>query len=159
MGAKPKIDWQAAFDEFLLVHKPNGMLQKDFATLKGVQPTYLSLRFNEIESERIMESNKAEMPKLMQTALKGLKEALNEEPDRQTVDLRTGIGVEAKAKLTLATATAMADRLGMSPQAMTLNVQQNNLNKAAIQSVPFFQVKDTEMESLLQGNVKAIDAE
>jgi hypothetical protein len=83
------------------------------------------------------------MPKLMSKALKGLEEALDEEPDRSVAEDRTGISVEAKAKLSLATATSMADRLGMSPQAMTLNVQQNNHNKN-VQMLSFFATEETQ---------------
>jgi hypothetical protein len=77
------------------------------------------------------------MPKLLSLALQNVKEALLEPPDREVAKLRTGISVTDKAKLSLDAAATMADRLGMSPAATIINLQQNNNNKTVI--APLFE--------------------
>lgn len=160
MGAKPKIDWQHAFDEYLTVYKPKGMRQKEFAKLKGVQPQWLSTQFTEIRRERTLQSVKSEMPKVMLKALRNVKEALDEEPDRSPSAVRKGISVEGKAKISIEAFKAMADREGMSPQAVTLNVQQNNMNKTLIALPTMFSDNGnvSELKSLLQGEQKPDDS-
>lgn len=154
MPAIEKLDWEQAYDEFILVHKPKGMKQYEFAALKEVNPQWLSVRFKEIEGERLIKSNRSDMPRIMAKALKGLEEALDEDADRSVPEFRTGIGVEAKAKLSLAAASSMADRLGMSPQAMTINMQQLNQNKTVL-AVPIFAAQASPMMDKFLGSVDA----
>ncbi len=158
-----KLDWNQAFDEFILVHKPAGMKQYQFAALKEVDVEWLSTKFTEIRNERLMTKNKSRLPKLLSKALDGLESALGEEVDREVADKRTGIGVEAKAKLSLAAVTGIADRLGMSPQAMTINMQQLTQNKTIL-AVPIFAAEySQELDNFLgktvdKSNAKVIDA-
>ena len=55
MDFKTKVaDWDLAYDSWILVKKPEGMLQKDYAVSLGVTEAYLSSRFSEIRSKRIL---------------------------------------------------------------------------------------------------------
>lgn len=159
MGAKPKIDWEHAFDEYLTVYKPKGMKQKDYAVFKGVQPAWLSTRFNEIENERLMEVNKARMPKLLSMGLDVVEDTLQMKTGFNEDEPGTGISDEFKAKFGLEAVKAMSDRLGMSPQAVTLNVQQVNQNKTLIALPSMFSNAEnqSELKSLLQGELKQDD--
>ena len=155
--ASPKIDWENEYDAWILVHKPKGMKQYEFAELKGVTDTWLSTRFNEIENERLMMTNKTKMPKLLAKALDNVETALDEAPDRSIAELRVGISVTDKAKLSLEAVKTMSDRLGLSPAAMTINMQQNNSKNIAILAMPIFAAEAQPLMDKFLG--KVIDAD
>ncbi len=148
-GAPPKLNWDDAFDEYLLVHKPNGMPQYEFAASKKVDANWLSSKFAEIRRQRRLQSVKNDMPKVMLKALRSVNEALDEEPDRSPSATRTGMSVGEKAKISIEAFKAMADREGMSPQAVTLNMQQINQNKSVV-TVAYFATAPTEVKELFQ---------
>jgi hypothetical protein len=118
-------DWDLAYDQWILVHKPNGVKQQDYAKSLGANATWLSTRFNEIARNRIMLEIKGDMPKVLQKALKGMEEGLN------YVDPKEQASVSSRVFSTI------ADRDGMSPQAQIINIQQKN--SMAVVSVPLFE--------------------
>ncbi len=149
MGAKPKLDWDSAFDEWVLVVKPKGdITQKAFALQKGVEPTHLSRRFHEIELDRTTNTAKSKMAHVMIKSLERVDEALDELDEDEKVT--------ASDKLRSANDSfkATADRMGLSPQAQIINIQQSNQANlsASVVIPPMIQSADTEdFSKMLEG--------
>lgn len=126
MPAIEKIDWDAAFDAWILIHRPKGILtQQAYAQSLGVAPTWLSTRFNEIERIRKTDEIKQKMPKVLQQSLDKIEEGLE------------FIKPEELASTSARVFSTIADRLGMSPQAQVIQIQQNNANQTIL--VPLFE--------------------
>jgi hypothetical protein len=127
-----KLDWDQAFDEWVLVIRPRGdVTQAEFAKSKGVSPTHLSTRFGEIEVARITGQARAGMAKVLMTSIDKVAEGLKDLKDDKNVDAATRTRTAAGVLRTT------ADRLGFSPQQTTINIQQNNATKVEI--VPLFE--------------------
>lgn len=157
MGAHPKINWEQAFEQWLSHKRDNPKAtQKAFAVSIGLDIEYLSTRFTEIRTKRLLDTSKGLFPKLLKKSLAIINNTLNEDADYNIAAERTGISPEFKGKFALETAKAMADRLGMSPQAMTLNLNQNNLTvlQAPIFAAPYADLED----AMFPTDAKVIDA-
>ncbi len=145
MAAPSKIEnWDAAFDEFILVHKPKGMKQYEFAALKQVDAEWMSTKFSEIRNERLMTENRSRMPKLLSRGLDEMESTLDMVAGIKEDEPGKGISQEFKSKMGLEAAKFAADRLGMSPQAVTINMQQLNQSKIVI--APLFDMAPSEID-------------
>jgi len=150
MGAKPKLDWDSTFDEWVLVVKPKGEItQKAFAIKKGVEPTHLSRRFHEIELDRTTNTAKSKMAHVMIKSLDRVDEALDE------LDQDDKVTAADKLRSANASFTSTADRLGLSPQANIINIQQSNQSNlnATFIIQPMFNDPDAEdLKNLVGGD-------
>ncbi len=127
------LDWNMAYDQFLLVYKPKGMTQRAYAeTVMEMDHTYVSTNFVRIESERILSGSKTRMTKLLETALLSVEASLKEKADYSPSAERNGISAEFKNRFGLDAFKAMADRLGFSPQAVNIAVTQNSQTNIVI---------------------------
>lgn len=157
MGSNPKINWEQAFEQWLSHKLENPKAtQKAFAVSIGLDVEYLSTRFTEIRTKRLLDTSKGLFPKLLKKSLAIINNTLNEDADYSTSADRTGISPEFKGKFALETAKAMADRLGMSPQAMTVNLNQNNLT---VMQAPIFAAQYEDLTNSMFPQSKVIDAD
>ena len=150
MGATPKIDWEQAFDAWILVIKPKGELtQATYAKQLGVQETHLSRRFAEIKRERTMAAINSKMPQVMRKSLKQVDEALDATQVQNDKGDWIDVDPMAKGKLALDIFAKLADRQGMSPQANLITIQQNTQTNTFIIQPMFHSEQNQEETKLL----------
>lgn len=114
-------DWDAAYDDYLARKKHQRLTRDQYAKELGVNTTYLYTNFHRIERERLAGEIGFQLTRIAAKSLKGVQESLTDE-----LDVEQGITKAFKRKHELAVAQFATDRAGFSPQAVTVNVQQNN---------------------------------
>lgn len=156
MSKITKIDWDQAFDAWVLVIRPKGeMTQAEYAKSLGVNHTWLSHRFTEIEVERISNKAKGKMASVMAKSLEKMDEGLDQMDSDPEVDSASKLRAANDAF------KSTSDRLGLSPQANIISIQ--NTNQANAQSIltipPMFQTpQDQEdLKQLLGGTIDEQD--
>ena len=131
-------DWDSVFNAWVLVHEPTGMTQAAYAQSLGISEGHLSSKLDEIRIKRIIGKTKLKMAEVMQKSLdkmdNGLEKLVDTKPDRQVMAASEAF-------------KATADRLGLSPQQVAINIQQNNSQN--VQVVPLFEAAYADKDKLV----------
>jgi hypothetical protein len=148
--ALAKLDWEKAFDDWVMVFRPKGEItEKEYAKSLGISYTHLSHRFSEIRVQRISNKAKNKMAKVMIKSLNKMDEGLDELDDDEDVDAASKLRASSEAF------KSTADRLGLSPQANVIQIQNNNQANAqtSLTVQPMFQIDkdDDRFRKLLEG--------
>ncbi len=113
-------EWDQAFDQWIMVIKPKGeMTQFEYAKSLGVSAPWLSTKFSEIEISRITNNAKVKMAKVLEKSLDKVDEGLDE------LDGDEKVTAAGKVHASNESFKIMADRLGMAPAQMNMNVNTN----------------------------------
>jgi hypothetical protein len=112
------LDWGAEYDHYIALKRTQGLTQAQYAEQLGVDKSWVSTNFAQIRRERYKLDVSNLLPRIMAESLRDVQAALNLNRDGLDDRQKQGFALEAFAKV--------ADRAGFSPQAVMVNVQQNN---------------------------------
>ena len=125
-----RIPWETHFNKWMIEVKPTGLSLRQFCIDHKLNETSTYAKFKELRMDYFREKMTDTMGKGLHIVEKTLDEA--------------GVDPNFALKAT----TAMADRIGLSPQAQIISVSQNNSNIAI---TPIFQSLDAkEFQGLLE---------
>jgi hypothetical protein len=114
------LDWEAEYDHYLSIKRTRQITQAEYAETLGVARAWVSTNFAHIRRQRFKLEVSNLLPEIMRDSLRDVKTALNINRDSLDDKQKQAFALEAFAKV--------ADRTGFSPQAVMVNVQQNNSN-------------------------------
>ncbi len=148
-GPPPKINWEQAFERYVIEEVPKGITQAAYAAAIGVNSCYFSTKFTSWERERELTIFKRRTPNLLNKALDNVEKTLKEDAEYVKSADRAGLSPQFKAEFSLDAVKAFAGMEGISPQGAIINIQ----NKAtATVLAPMFAGQTDEIRNLLGGD-------
>ena len=141
------IDYEAAYAEFQLLSIRENLLLKDYCAARNLTYTTCSTHFAEIKRRLDIETFQRNNIGLLLKTQTNIKEAVESDE----------FDPKFKASFSLDAFKAVADRSGFSPQAVTLNVQQNNQNNITLPAI-FSAANEADLGMMLDASKPKADS-
>jgi hypothetical protein len=113
------LDWEAEYDNYIALKRTQDLSQIDYAKIIDIDKSWVSTNFARIRRQRYELDVRNRLPKIMAEALRDVQAAL------KLNRAENGLEDVKKQAYALEAFAKVADRTGFSPQAVTVNVQQN----------------------------------